>query len=104
MILNHGTRDFFINVVFFYLLPIILIIKAVHLARRHGYLKQLGHRSSSQRDVDIEQDVELAMKKSATLAMKKTPKARRIIPKKAPKMKAVPRLKANVPKQKGQSD
>jgi hypothetical protein len=92
VILNHSTRDFFVNLIFFYLLPIILVVKIVSFVRSQGFFQQLA--GSSPGDQDVERGVPAA---------KQTPNARRIIPKNAPKMKAVPKLKANAPKLKGRS-
>ncbi|CAB3989881.1 Hypothetical predicted protein [Paramuricea clavata] len=96
VILNHGTRDFFINIIFFYLLPIILLVKIAYFARGQRLLKQLEPSTSR----DLQQDVESALPETVP-APKQTTNARRIIPKKTPNMKAVPKLKANVPKLKG---
>jgi hypothetical protein len=96
VILNHGTRDFFINITFFYLLPIILLVKIAYFARGQRLFKQLEPSTSR----DLQQDVESALPETGP-APKQTTNARRIIPKKTPNMKAVPKLKANAPKLKG---
>lgn len=88
MILNHGTRDFFINVFFFYFIPIILLVKIINFARSRGVLKQLTPPSSK----DVEQGP--AEVENAPTPTKQTPNARRIVPKKTPNMRAAPKLKA----------
>ena len=97
MISNHSTRDFFINLFFFYLLPIILLVKLITFARGQGLFKQPAPHSSSG---GLEQDVESAVYEPVPAA-KQTPNARRIIPKNVRNMKAVPKLKANAAKLKG---
>ena len=68
------------------MLPIILLVKIITYARNEGLFKKLAQ------NPDIEQN-DTGHYDKVLGKIQETPKARRIIPKKSPKMKVVPKLK-----------